>query len=131
MLTVQLFFPDPWHKARHHKRRIVQLEFVEVLRKKLKIGGDRNRRAPDVIHDGREMRVAKRQHPQVFANSAKRTDLGLGNVQPSRFQQAAPAPAIELRLAAGDVHSQPRAKLAVAVVVLGGHGFLEPIGVQL
>ncbi len=37
--TVQLFFPDPWHKARHHKRRIVQLEFVEVLRKKLKIGG--------------------------------------------------------------------------------------------
>ncbi|MDO6685151.1 MULTISPECIES: tRNA (guanosine(46)-N7)-methyltransferase TrmB [unclassified Agarivorans] len=37
--TVQLFFPDPWHKSRHHKRRIVQLEFVEVLRKKLKVGG--------------------------------------------------------------------------------------------
>ena len=26
--TVQLFFPDPWHKKRHHKRRIVQGEFV-------------------------------------------------------------------------------------------------------
>lgn len=37
--TVQLFFPDPWHKARHHKRRIVQPEFVEMVRKKLKIGG--------------------------------------------------------------------------------------------
>lgn len=36
---VQLFFPDPWHKKRHHKRRIVQAEFVESLRKKLKIGG--------------------------------------------------------------------------------------------
>ena len=36
---VQLFFPDPWHKARHHKRRIVQPEFAEMLRKKLKIGG--------------------------------------------------------------------------------------------
>ncbi|MBU2971854.1 tRNA (guanosine(46)-N7)-methyltransferase TrmB [Pseudoalteromonas sp. C2R02] len=36
---VQLFFPDPWHKKRHHKRRIVQAEFVENLRKKLKIGG--------------------------------------------------------------------------------------------
>ncbi|MFC3031073.1 tRNA (guanosine(46)-N7)-methyltransferase TrmB [Pseudoalteromonas fenneropenaei] len=37
--TLQLFFPDPWHKKRHHKRRIVQLEFAESLRKKLKIGG--------------------------------------------------------------------------------------------
>ena len=37
--TVQLFFPDPWHKTRHHKRRIVQPAFVESLRTKLKIGG--------------------------------------------------------------------------------------------
>lgn len=39
LAKVQLFFPDPWHKKRHHKRRIVQAEFVESLRKKLKIGG--------------------------------------------------------------------------------------------
>jgi len=32
---LQLFFPDPWHKKRHHKRRIVQLEFVEMVRGKL------------------------------------------------------------------------------------------------
>lgn len=37
---VQLFFPDPWHKTRHHKRRIVQPAFVEMLRSKLKIGGE-------------------------------------------------------------------------------------------
>lgn len=37
--TLQLFFPDPWHKARHHKRRIVQPEFVQMLRQKLQIGG--------------------------------------------------------------------------------------------
>ncbi|MCC2617666.1 tRNA (guanosine(46)-N7)-methyltransferase TrmB [Aestuariibacter halophilus] len=36
---VQLFFPDPWHKKRHHKRRIVQPDFVESLRHKLAIGG--------------------------------------------------------------------------------------------
>ena len=36
---VQLFFPDPWHKKRHHKRRIVQPEFVESIRRHLKIGG--------------------------------------------------------------------------------------------
>ena len=36
---VQLYFPDPWHKKRHHKRRIVQPEFVQTLRQKLAIGG--------------------------------------------------------------------------------------------
>ncbi|GLS83628.1 tRNA (guanosine(46)-N7)-methyltransferase TrmB [Paraferrimonas haliotis] len=36
---VQLFFPDPWHKKRHHKRRIVQAEFAERIRKILAVGG--------------------------------------------------------------------------------------------
>jgi len=36
---IQLFFPDPWHKKRHNKRRIVQPEFVQQLRGKLKTGG--------------------------------------------------------------------------------------------
>jgi len=39
LTTVQLFFPDPWHKKKHHKRRIVSLEFVETIRQKLKVGG--------------------------------------------------------------------------------------------
>ncbi|MEM0911388.1 MAG: tRNA (guanosine(46)-N7)-methyltransferase TrmB [Pseudomonadota bacterium] len=37
---VQLYFPDPWHKKRHHKRRIVQPDFVELIRKKLKRDGE-------------------------------------------------------------------------------------------
>jgi len=36
---VQLFFPDPWHKVRHHKRRIVQPTFAELVRSKLKVDG--------------------------------------------------------------------------------------------
>lgn len=36
---VQLFFPDPWHKARHNKRRIVQAPFAELVLRKLKLGG--------------------------------------------------------------------------------------------
>ncbi|QDY42969.1 tRNA (guanosine(46)-N7)-methyltransferase TrmB [Candidatus Pantoea soli] len=36
---VQLFFPDPWHKARHNKRRIVQVPFAERVLRKLKPGG--------------------------------------------------------------------------------------------
>lgn len=34
-----LFFPDPWHKKRHHKRRIVQPAFAELLARKLVPGG--------------------------------------------------------------------------------------------
>ena len=37
--AVYLFFPDPWHKKRHHKRRLVQAEFVALLARKLKPGG--------------------------------------------------------------------------------------------
>ena len=36
---VQLFFPDPWHKKKHNKRRIVQQQFVNLLAKKIKIDG--------------------------------------------------------------------------------------------
>ena len=36
---VQLFFPDPWHKKRHHKRRIVNADFAQLVRRKLKPGG--------------------------------------------------------------------------------------------
>jgi tRNA (guanine-N7-)-methyltransferase len=34
-----LFFPDPWHKKRHHKRRIVQPEFIESAASLLRPGG--------------------------------------------------------------------------------------------
>lgn len=36
---LQLYFPDPWHKVRHNKRRLVQPEFVQSIRPKLEIGG--------------------------------------------------------------------------------------------
>lgn len=36
---VQVFFPDPWHKKRHHKRRLIRPDFVELLRRKLEDGG--------------------------------------------------------------------------------------------
>jgi tRNA (guanine-N7-)-methyltransferase len=36
---VHLWFPDPWHKKRHHKRRIVQPAFVELVASRLAPGG--------------------------------------------------------------------------------------------
>ncbi len=36
---VHVFFPDPWHKKRHHKRRIVQPEFAALVASRLAPGG--------------------------------------------------------------------------------------------
>ena len=36
---VQVFFPDPWHKKRHHKRRLVNPAFVALVAERLKPGG--------------------------------------------------------------------------------------------
>ena len=37
--AVLVFFPDPWPKRRHHKRRLIQPGFVELLASKLRLGG--------------------------------------------------------------------------------------------
>jgi tRNA (guanine-N7-)-methyltransferase len=36
---VLIFFPDPWHKKRHHKRRLIDADFAALLANKLKSGG--------------------------------------------------------------------------------------------
>lgn len=37
--AIVIEFPDPWHKTRHHKRRLVQPEFVKLAADKLAVGG--------------------------------------------------------------------------------------------
>lgn len=36
---VHIYFPDPWPKKKHHKRRIIQTEFLDLLKNKLMGGG--------------------------------------------------------------------------------------------
>ncbi len=36
---IHIYFADPWHKKRHHKRRLIQSEFVKLLASRLKPGG--------------------------------------------------------------------------------------------
>ena len=36
---MQIYFPDPWHKKKHNKRRLIQPIFVEMIRLKLEVGG--------------------------------------------------------------------------------------------
>ena len=62
---VQLFFPDPWHKKRHHKRRILQDDFVESIRKHLRIGGQFHM-ATDWGNYAEHMRETMDQHLGFF-----------------------------------------------------------------
>jgi tRNA (guanine-N7-)-methyltransferase len=36
---IHIFFPDPWHKKRHHKRRLIQPPLVSLLASRLQVGG--------------------------------------------------------------------------------------------
>jgi tRNA (guanine-N7-)-methyltransferase len=36
---IHIYFADPWHKKRHHKRRLIQKQFVELLASRIRPGG--------------------------------------------------------------------------------------------
>ena len=39
LAEVRIYFPDPWHKKRHHKRRLIQPEFLALLASRVAVGG--------------------------------------------------------------------------------------------
>jgi tRNA (guanine-N7-)-methyltransferase len=65
---VLLFFPDPWPKARHHKRRLLQPDFVKLIAKKLGTGGIFHL-ATDWQHYAEHMLITLTAEPQ-FKNTA-------------------------------------------------------------
>lgn len=52
--AVHLFFPDPWHKRKHHKRRIVRFSFVHLIAQKL-VAGSYFHAATDWQHYAKHM----------------------------------------------------------------------------
>ena len=65
--TLQLYFPDPWHKARHHKRRIVKQEFLDMVIPKLKQGG--------VIHMATDWENYAEQMLEVLSGDARLANM--------------------------------------------------------
>ena len=65
--TLQLYFPDPWHKARHHKRRIVKQEFLDMVIPKLKQGG--------VIHMATDWENYAEQMLEVLSGDARMENM--------------------------------------------------------
>ena len=73
---VQLFFPDPWHKNKHHKRRIVQPEFVQLLARAIRPGGTFHAASDWENYASHMLRVLS-DAPEYFTNTA-----GAGNYTP-------------------------------------------------
>jgi len=59
---VNLYFPDPWPKKRHHKRRIIQHEFLQLVAQKLNAGG--------ALHIATDWQNYAEHIDEVTANSA-------------------------------------------------------------
>ncbi len=62
---VHIFFPDPWPKKRHHKRRLIQAEFVSLLSERLKPGGYIHA-ATDSQDYAEHMLAVLTQHPALL-----------------------------------------------------------------
>lgn len=72
---VQIFFPDPWHKKKHHKRRLVQPGFLRKLENKLRSGG--------VLHLATDWQsYAEQMMAVVSANEHFANNFGDGSYAP-------------------------------------------------
>jgi tRNA (guanine-N7-)-methyltransferase len=61
------YFPDPWPKARHHKRRILTREFADLAVSRIRPGG-RWRLATDWADYAEQMRTVLDGHPELTAS---------------------------------------------------------------
>ena len=66
---VVIYFPDPWHKTRHHKRRLIQPEFVALLARKVVKDG-RLLLATDWAHYAEQMLEVLNASPEFENTSA-------------------------------------------------------------
>lgn len=77
----QLYFPDPWQKKRHHKRRILQPAFIALIRQKLLRGGHFHM-ATDWQH------YAEQMLEQMDASDGFSNCSGDGNYSSSRWDRS-------------------------------------------
>ena len=83
---LQLYFPDPWHKKRHHKRRIIRPDFIELLAKKIKSGGHLHM-ATD-WQDYAEQMLADMSDSPHFTNCAEQDYIPRPDYRPlTKFEQ--------------------------------------------
>jgi tRNA (guanine-N7-)-methyltransferase len=80
LAAIHLFFPDPWPKKRHHKRRLVQPEFAALAARKLAPGG--------VLHAATDWPDYAEHMSEVFSGESLFLPVGKGFVErpPTKFE---------------------------------------------
>jgi tRNA (guanine-N7-)-methyltransferase len=78
LAAVHLFFPDPWPKKRHHKRRLVQPAFAALVHKKLRSGG--------VVHAATDWPDYADAMQQVFSAVLEPAHSGLVERPQTKFE---------------------------------------------
>jgi tRNA (guanine-N7-)-methyltransferase len=84
---ILVFFPDPWHKKRHHKRRLIEASFAGLLAAKLSPGGIL-RLATDWEEYAQQMLTVCNEEPMLQTLSADSTYVPRpGFRPPTRFER--------------------------------------------
>ena len=84
---ILMFFPDPWHKKRHHKRRLLDAEFAGLLADKLKTGGTL-RLATDWLDYAEQMLAVCNANARFESLSPDGTYVARPNFRPpTRFER--------------------------------------------
>ncbi len=84
---ILIFFPDPWHKKRHHKRRLIDAAFVSCLAAKLRAGGTL-RLATDWQDYAQQMLAVCNASADLASQSADRTYVARPEFRPlTRFER--------------------------------------------
>jgi tRNA (guanine-N7-)-methyltransferase len=80
LAAIHIFFPDPWPKKRHHKRRLVQPPFVSLMARKLSTGG--------IAHLATDWPDYAEQMASVFLGNAffEKTERGLVERPTTKFE---------------------------------------------
>jgi tRNA (guanine-N7-)-methyltransferase len=85
--SILIFFPDPWHKKRHHKRRLIDAPFVEILADKLRVRGVL-RLATDWQAYAEQMLQVCNACPRLHSLSGERTFVSRPEFRPpTRFER--------------------------------------------
>jgi tRNA (guanine-N7-)-methyltransferase len=84
---ILVFFPDPWHKKRHHKRRLIEPAFVAAMSAKLRAGGIL-RLATDWQAYAEQMLEVCNASPRLNSLSADQTYVARPDFRPAtRFER--------------------------------------------
>ncbi|OGA39479.1 MAG: tRNA (guanosine(46)-N7)-methyltransferase TrmB [Betaproteobacteria bacterium RIFCSPLOWO2_12_FULL_68_19] len=80
LAAIHLFFPDPWPKKRHHKRRLVQPAFAALAARKLAPGG--------ILHAATDWPDYADRMQEVFSREAslEKADSGLAEKPVTKFE---------------------------------------------